>query len=249
MKIGLIIPCTSKKRNWDSIKESYIYNYTLKTFIRTCDKEHEYIIYIGYDNNDRIFSVKEQQNLLKKYSEIFLFLKIEFIEMNAPPGHLTKMWNDLYKVAYDDGCDYFYQCGDDIDFKTNGWINMCIQTLMMHNNIGLTGPYNNNRILTQAFVSREHMNIFGYFFPENILNWCCDDWYNWVYQPNFFFPLMDYVCINMGGEPRYVIDNNPTFKTRNFKNNLNELREKTYKQALEDRCKITKYLDDLKLKN
>ena len=28
------------------------------------------------------------------------------------------MWNVLFKQAYDDGCDYFYQCGDDIEFKT-----------------------------------------------------------------------------------------------------------------------------------
>ncbi len=56
MKIGLIIPCTSKQRNWDNIKESYIYKYTMKTFIHTCNREHDYIIYVGYDKDDRIFS-------------------------------------------------------------------------------------------------------------------------------------------------------------------------------------------------
>ena len=51
-----------------------------------------------------------------------------------------------------------------------------------NNNIGLTGPINNNSsILTQAFVSRRHMLIFGWFFPEEIKNWYCDDWYNIIY--------------------------------------------------------------------
>ncbi len=242
MKIALLIPCTSKNRDWESIKESYIYNYTLKTFLRGCDNEHEYVVYVGYDKNDRIFSVVDQQNILKRYSLIFKFISFEFIKMNAPPGYLTKMWNQLYKKAYDDGCDYFYQCGDDIEFKTKGWVNESIEILQKHKNIGLTGPHNENRILTQAFVSREHMHIFGEFFPENILNWCCDDWYNWVYQPNFYFPLYQHTSINMGGEPRYIIDNNPRFKKDNFKENLTQLREKTYHQALDDRIKILNYL-------
>lgn len=249
MKIGLLIPCTSKGRNWDNIKESYIYNFTLKTFIMTCNREHTYTIYIGYDSNDRIFSDPKEQAFLKKMSIVFQFTNIEFIEMNAPKGHLTKMWNQLFKRAYDDGCDYFYQCGDDIDFKTSGWVNESIDILQKHNNIGLTGPNNKNRILTQAFVSREHMNIFGEFFPENILNWCCDDWYNWVYQPNYYFPLENHTSINMGGEPRYIIDNNPSFKKHNFRENLNSLREKTFKQAVEDRIKIINYLKIKKTNN
>jgi hypothetical protein len=248
MKIGLIIPCTSKQRSWDNIKESYIYNYTLKTFVHTCNKEHEYIVYIGYDKDDRIFSKIEEQNFLKRISLVFKFIKIEFFEMNAPKGYLTKMWNQLFKKAYDDGCDYFYQCGDDIDFQTNGWVNESIEILQKHDNIGITGPNNKNRILTQAFVSREHMHIFGEFFPENILNWCCDDWYNWVYQPDYYFPLSNHTSINMGGDPRYIIDNNPRFRKENFKENLTSLREKTYVQALNDRSKITEYLKE-NLKN
>ena len=102
------------------------------------------------------------------------------------------MWNVLFKKAYEDGCDYFYQCGDDICFKTEGWVNDCIKTLIKNRNIGLTGPINNNSsILTQAFVSRKHMEIFGWFFPKEIKNWCCDDWYNMVYYPKYLYPLKE----------------------------------------------------------
>ena len=55
---------------------------------------------------------------------------------------------------------YFYQCGDDINFKGNNGVNDSKKNLQDNNNIGLTGPIN-NRILTQAFVSRKHMEIFG----------------------------------------------------------------------------------------
>ena len=84
--------------------------------------------------------------------------------------------------------------------------------LRSHDDIGLTGPINNNnRILTQAFVSRKHMEIFGWFFPEQIINWCCDDWYNLVYQPTHFFPIDEPFCSNNGGSPRYDVNNNPQF--------------------------------------
>ena len=76
------------------------------------------------------------------------------------------MWNVLFKKAYDDKCEFFYQCGDDIYFTTKGWINDSIN-ILKNDIIGLTGPLNNNnRILTQAFVSRKHMEIFGWFFRK-----------------------------------------------------------------------------------
>ena len=156
------------------------------------------------------------------------------------------MWNIVHKQAYDEGCDYFYQCGDDICFKTNNWINDCIKILQAHDNIGLTGPINNNhRILTQSFVSRCHMEIFGWFFPEEIINWCCDDWYNWVYQPNYFYPLLNHFCSNDGGQPRYNVANRLNFKGQTleeFNTNLMELREKTILLANRHRKILQNYL-------
>ena len=59
---------------------------------------------------------------------------------------------------------------------------------------------------TQTFVSRKHMEIFGYMFPEEIKNWCCDDWYNMIYTPSHFFPLTQHYCSNDGGAPRYIVN-------------------------------------------
>ena len=244
MKIALLIPCTSNNRpNWKTIKDSYLYTLSINTFVTTMDKEHEYIYYIGYDEGDRIYANKNEWEHLNKINSIFKNISFQFISLHSiQKGHVTKMWNRLFKKAYDDQCEYFFQCGDDIHFKTKGWINACIQKLQENNNIGLTGPLNNNsQILTQSFVSRKHMEIVGLYMPEEIINWCCDDWYNNVYRPNYFYPLKNHYCSNDGGTPRYVVANDHSFRN-NFLKNVNKLRYQTNKLAIKDRSKIIEYL-------
>ena len=242
--IALMIPCTSNSRSeWERMKDTYLFHYSLKTFLATCDKEHNYILYVGYDKNDRIFANPEEQKVIQVFEKAFKFLKVVFMEMDAPKGHLTKMWNQIFRRAYDDGCDYFYQCGDDICFTTKGWINDCISILEYNHNIGITGPMNNNHlILTQGFVSRQHMKIFGEFFPETILNWGCDDWYNHVYQPYFLYVLKNHYCSNEGGQPRYAVDGNPNFG-KNYQENVKKLRDDVREMAIKDQDKIFDYME------
>ena len=228
-KIALLIPTTTKGRpQWKNIKDTYLYNYTLKTFLLKYSPEYNYEIHIGYDYDDRIFSNELERQTIQNFEKVFKNITFYFTPYkNVEKGHLTKMWNILFKNAYDNGCDYFYQCGDDIVFKTNNWVKDSIEILKKHNDIGLSGPLNNNnRILTQAMVSRKHMKIFGWFFPEEIINWCCDDWYNIVYSPKYLFILKNHYCSNEGGNPRYEINNNKMFKN-NFMKNTQKLRNDT----------------------
>lgn len=249
-KIAFLIITTSNKRDsWKTIKDSYLYNITLKSSLMTLDKEHEYIYYVGIDKNDRIFDKDDQQLELLKFKQAFKNIDFKFIiydNAKIPKGHHTIMWNELFKQAYSDKCDYFYQCGDDIEFKTKGWINDCINMLKSKNDVGLTGPINNNnRILTQSFVSRKHMEIFGWYFPEEIKNWCCDDWYNMVYLPNYLYPLRNHYAENKGGEPRYIINNDPGFMTPNRNatmDNVNRLRHETQLLANRHKKLIANYL-------
>ena len=73
-------------------------------------------------------------------------------------GHVTEIWNRLFRVAYDDNNEYFYQCGDDIDFPNKGikWLDLCIKQLELNNNIGLASPvcYPNKKILTQELIDK-----------------------------------------------------------------------------------------------
>ena len=210
-KIGLLIPSTSKNRNWSTYEDTYLFKYTLKTFLNTRDVEHEYVFYIGIDDDDPIYGNQSIQESFHTFSENKFVIR--FIKMgNISKGHLTVMWNKLFDVSFKDGCDYFYQCGDDIVFHTKGWINESIKTLQQHDHIGVTGPRVLTQcyeLLTQSFVSRKHMEIFGYYFPPEIINWFCDDWINLVYKRlSRFFPLEKYHCENKGGPERYIYDKN-----------------------------------------
>ena len=249
-KVAILIPTTSNKRDeWKTMKDTYLFH-SIKSFLvsREYQDENTYTFYIGIDENDRIFDNKDQQNEVKRFELVFQNVTFHFYSMNGiQKGHLTKMWNRLYEQAYNDGCDYFYQCGDDIKYTTKGWIQPSIYALEIHNNIGISGPINNNsRILTQAMVSRKHMEIFGWFFPEEIINWCCDDWYNWVYQPEYFYPIHTHYCANIGGAPRYIIDNNKDYhknkETLMYK--TNQLREKVKQMVQRDKIILLNYIKD-----
>ena len=246
-KIALLVLATSKGRDWELIKETYLYNLTLKSFLLTLDKEHDYIFYIGIDKNDRVFDNCTQQREITRFSKAFSNVEFKFMTMeDVKKGHVTAMWNKEFKDAYDLGCDYFYQTGDDMEFRTKGWVNDCIKELKKHNNIGISAPINNNnRIITQAFVGRPHMEIFGWFFPEEIINWACDDWYNMVYHPKYLYPLHHHLSENMGGQPRYDIDNNKNFTGNDreiFAKNTQKLREDTLKLAQSHKPLIEKYI-------
>ena len=244
----MLLISTSKGRDWKCIKETYLYNIFIKSFLNSIVSGNEYIVYIGIDKGDPILDKKEEQKLIERFSLIFKNVTFKFItfDKSVKKGHVSKMWNIVHKIAYDEGCDYFYQCGDDINFGKKGWVEDCINMLLKHDNLGLTGPINNNnRILTQSFVSRKHMEIFGYYFPPELLNWGIDDWYNYVYKPNYFYPLQNHYCSNDGGKPRYVIDGNPHFM-KNFQKNVTNLRKRAYDLAQEKKKLIQKYLEKTK---
>lgn len=247
IKIAILILATSKKRDsWVNIKDSYLFNMTLKSFLTTFDREHDYIFYVGIDKDDRIFSKTREQEEIIRFNNVFKNIEFVFMTMDEiPKGHVTQMWNLLFSDAYKRSCDYYYQCGDDMQFTTKGWINDCINALKSNNDIGLAGPINNNnRILTQAFVSYKHMDIFGWFFPIEIKNWCCDDWYNMVYHPQYLYPLYNHFAVNLGGEPRYDINNNPNFTDNELVAaiNVSMLRKYTLELANKHKVLIEQYL-------
>jgi len=242
--IALLIPTTSRMRPWKTPQETYLFNYTLKTFAETYSPQHTYCFYIGIDADDPIFSKRENQRFFAQYidrelknsSIVFQVMK------NVQKGHLTVMWNQLFDTALEDGFEYFYQTGDDIMFKTKGWVDACLSIMDRTSDIGMTGPVNNNnRILTQSFVSRAHKDIFGYYFPPSIINWCCDDWINWVYQPAHWFPLMRHYCHNAGGDPRYIINNDKSF-VKNIQESTTKLRNDTMLLANQQKSLISSYI-------
>ena len=82
------------------------------------------------------------------------------------------------------------------------------------------------------------MELFGYYFPPEIINWFCDDWYNNIYKKiNHFYPLYNHYCENIGGKPRYNINNQLIMSNQQLRKSCqvmnlkcNEIVEKDYKR-------------------
>ena len=227
--VAFLIPTTSKNKNWDSVEDSLLFRNTLSTFVP--EQGHIYSFFIGYDHDD-VFYTKHKEAFITKFSK-FKFTFIQFPK-DVYKGHLTRMWNLLLEAAMNEYLfDYFYQCGDDIQFITNGWVQHSINTLSSHKDIGITGPSNNHPdLLTQVFFSRKHAEIFGFLFPEYIFNWGCDDWINKVYTPNYIYPLKNYFAKNAGGPPRYDTS----------KYDLKKLKDTCVSKANEEQKKLDTYI-------
>ena len=237
MKIAFLIPSTTKDRNWNKMEDTYIYNVFGKSLLNTLSDNNkiQYSAYIFIDKDDKIYSKENELAKLRQLIEPRISIKIIHSD-TIEKGHLTKMWNLLFSKAYNDGNDYFYQCGDDIYFENKNWIEVCIEILQEQNNIGICGPTNppNEKILTQTFVSRKHMEIFGGYFPNQIKNWFCDDWINQVYYPTYVKGLPKLVARNIGGNPRYRLPD---------KNEFYKIKHQTNKLTILGRQILSKYLD------
>ena len=217
MKIGILIPSTTKGLNCKNYTDTYFYKIFLKSFIKTYHNKYKYTIYLVIDDDDKIYSQKNEIEKIKTFISLLSNIDIKFISSSGiEKGWVTKMWNRAFKQAYDDGCDYFYQCGDDIEFLDENWANACVDIMKYHNDSGVTGPIdwgrelfnkenggNSKFLLTQTFVSRKHMEIFGFYFPPEIKNWFCDDWITYVYASKGKCYRMERRIYNKGGAPRY----------------------------------------------
>ena len=79
------------------------------------------------------------------------------------------VWNKLLARACADGASYFYQLNDDLKLLTEGWAPRFVGALRASTppDFGIAGPIdlNNEKLMTQSFVSCGHLRIFGYYYP------------------------------------------------------------------------------------
>ena len=202
--IAFIIPVTSKTRKDENLADTPFVKIFLRSLVRSIEGErYLFRIYLGCDKGDLLYDVDSAKETLRSLirSELSkvepsrqpkLSLE-ELFTFSDTTNNPCLVWNRLFRSAFDDKCDFFYQCGDDIDFIDSGWAEKFIKGLASIDStmIGITGPFDvrNPRILTQSFVSKTHMDIFGYYFPNAITNLFCDDWITLVYSPNHIHRL------------------------------------------------------------
>ena len=211
--ICVMIPVTSKNREWRTFKETDLYNIFFKSFLLTYNKELPHLFCFAIDPDDQLFNNIQED--IERLVDVMKNCKVHFISTaGIGKGHVTEMWNKCFEYGVQENYDYFLQSGDDIEFFTGGWENAFIRFLEENQNIGVCGfsdmgrLYCNrqDRLLTQSFVHRTHYDIFGYYYPKQIKNWGCDDWITEVYGKTndvFYSPI--HSIANKGGEPRYDI--------------------------------------------
>ena len=136
---------------------------------------------------------------------------LRFVRVKSMRGSPCWIWNLLAKTAFFDGADYFYQVNDDLRLATPCWARVFVRRLENNPycpNFGVAGPRDaqNSRILTQAFVHRRHVEIFGALFPAVFKNWYSDDWITRVYGFRNTFHEQSAVVVNVqDGGTRYKV--------------------------------------------
>jgi hypothetical protein len=170
--------------------ESPLITTFLKTFIPTVSEEEwsrfDFGLYVGYDHGDPLLDGDKgdfKVALNAATSDRPIHVKYSKLPTSK---WLSWIWNVLFVAAMKDQCDYFYQVNDDITMDGTGWVTHFTSSLEQNNGIGVAG-HSDDRwkcgLLTQAFVSRKHYDIFGYFFPLEIRDWFTDNWISVVYGP------------------------------------------------------------------
>ena len=219
-----------------------MYKKLLKSLIIKLDNRYNFKIYFGIDKGDKIYDNVKNQNFIKDYIKN-VNIDIDFIIMDIKKGYLSLMWNKLFKIAFNDNYDYFYQCGDDIIFNDKNMFHESISILNKNNNIGVSGSLTtngNNNILTQSLVSRKHMKIFGFYFPSEIKNWYIDNWISDVYKPKYYLPLKKKSISNDGGSERYKIEHIDVQKI------VEKYKQKIIKHINENKLEEKKSLNSVK---
>eukprot|EP01105_Mastigella_eilhardi_P014414 TRINITY_DN3286_c0_g1_i1.p1 TRINITY_DN3286_c0_g1~~TRINITY_DN3286_c0_g1_i1.p1 ORF type:complete len:383 (+),score=88.89 TRINITY_DN3286_c0_g1_i1:46-1149(+) len=107
-------------------------------------------------------------------------------------GNLVRSVNFLGQQAYDDGCDYMFCAFDDTAMVTAAWTSIAVHELRQNNDVGIVGvrrvqtahaPVHFENTDSTFFMTRKHLEIFGYVYPPTLRDYGSDVWIVNVYQP------------------------------------------------------------------
>ena len=212
---AVLIPATARDSDYWNFEDSDLYQ-TMKSFYETCDNQHLYTFFIGIDKNDWFYQDSKIKDQIFKFISDKPKSSVQFIEFDKSfKNDIAGMWTKLYKEAYNN-YDYFVQVGSDIKFLDKGWVEDAIKIFAENNNLGVVGFQDfgrqqinkDDKLFTQTIVTKQHFEIFGFYFPPEIKNWGCDDWIGDIYEVNNLKHYIPQRIINSGGRPRYKVCRN-----------------------------------------
>ena len=177
-KVCFLIPSTSNKCNYIRAESSTLY-FEYYESIKKFDIE-KYSFLIGFDSDD-IFYKNNLEELKKLLPSNFNYFFID-----NPKKSYVEIVNKLSTIAKNFyNADYLFVNGDDLNLSRLDFIDSFIEYINVNEQIGLGHAQDCSSvygICTNPFVSIEHFNRLGYFYPNEIKNWYCDDWIHRLYQ-------------------------------------------------------------------
>lgn len=196
---AFLIPSTSHARPWTDITQTYLHTHAC-TSLRALDGGAT--VYVGYDNNDRIYTSSEARATLQ---ELHPHLAFRWTAFSPDKGNVVRIWNALAEQALRDGKAYLMVGGDDIVYPQDAaWLHTLRDSLRAHHNVGWASGFSgNDRIATQFLVHKTHVQLLTWVFPPQIRNWYCDDFLNEVYPEKYRAWHKDVQMPNAGGAERY----------------------------------------------
>jgi len=177
--IAVLIASTSNNSGWESVDDVFFLNDTIPSILSKKSDRIKYKFFLGFDDDDDfLLNHKEEiESRLKSFEIDFSLLFVEN-ELHKP----CPVWNHLFEIAYEEEFDFFLQTGDDIHFY-DAFDEDFILYLKSFDNFGVVGGISRTgpQIITQAFVHRNHMDVFGFLFPPELPDWGSDNWINVIY--------------------------------------------------------------------
>ncbi len=161
-------------------------------------------IYVGYDHDDPIYSLKSNRD------KIYPNLNIKWYKQFSEKGDVVSIWNNLSKIAVNDGHRFIMVIGDDIEYPNDdSWLNKFSESLYNNYMIGISAGDSGNIDLpmTQFMVTDKHIKLFGYVFNPKLKNYYCDNYLGELYPKKYINYFPEIKLLNTGGKPRYTPKN------------------------------------------
>ncbi len=185
--LGILIPLCSRNQKWINVLDIDFFNNFLPYFYSTISNNFNYRFYFAIDENDKFLNDNREdiEKCLNAEDKIIIAPK----KYNGNPYGI---WNLLLEEAIDE-CEYFYQCGSDIQHITKNWDQYFVNVLKKNNNVGITGGVDKrfwlerifrsqNGILENVFFHKTHYKIFKRFMNPKFKAWFGDDYISQVYR-------------------------------------------------------------------
>ncbi len=223
-KVALIVPSTSKRCK--NVGELPLIEYFVKSLNATIGAfdSMSIVLYLGYDEGDIIYDNEiNMREIVSIIQQVVPSLIIKPIKLTGFQGRVVHIWNELTRLAYHDGCEYYFLLGDDVLILKGNWILRMINVLIygskLLRNFGTVAFYDVVEPSGPTFpvFHSTHLMIFGIdtafdpFFVNSFADpWLCDIYVS--FNSSFIAKNVKLYNVVGGGwtnGPRYEPENVP----------------------------------------